>query len=66
MIDNAQKLIEEYSKTASSVAIHLSTVLPEISNKLSNLPLKVKTLGGSINQKEEKNAAYKFSETYKV
>jgi hypothetical protein len=28
MIDNAQKLIEEYSKTASSVAIYLSTVLP--------------------------------------
>jgi hypothetical protein len=66
MIDNAQKLIEEYSKTASSVAIYLSTVLPEISNKLSNLPLKVKTLGGSIGQKEEKNAAYKFSDTQKA
>lgn len=45
MIDNAKKLIEEYSKTASSVSIHLSTILPEISSKLSNLPLKVKTLG---------------------
>ena len=45
MIDNAKKLIEEYSKTATSVSIHLSTILPEISSKLSKLPLKVKTLG---------------------
>jgi hypothetical protein len=39
--------------------------LPEISKKLENLPLKVKTLGGSINEKEER-ANYKFSLTQKA
>ena len=43
-IDKSHKLIDEYAKTATSVSIHLSAIIPEISNKLESLPLKVKSL----------------------
>lgn len=48
VVDNAQKLVSEYEKMADSVAIHLSTVLPEITKKLASLPLKVKTFAGNL------------------
>ena len=64
MIDNAQTLIEEYSKTAISVSIYLSTILPEISKKLENLPFTIKK-HSQAGEKVGNQENYKFSTVHK-